>query len=90
MHVCNDKRLIINFTANPTKIGGLTSDGISPDRGKIKISLALRNGIEGLVLIVTNVFYFFNSLSNFINLGLLNHTEIYYYNKDQISYNLET
>ncbi len=81
---------MIDFTENPTKVGGSTSDGISPGKGKVKIRLALRDGIEGLVLTLTNVFYLPNSPSNLVSLGLLDDAGIYHHNKDQTLYNLET
>lgn len=46
-----------DFIENPTKVGGSTSDGISPGRGKVKIRLALKDDTEGLILTLTNVFY---------------------------------
>lgn len=64
-------------------------EGISPDRRKIKIRLKLKDRTEGLVLILTNVFYLLNNLSNLGSLSLLNNTGIYHHNKDQILYNLE-
>ncbi len=81
---------MIDFTKNPTKVGGSTSDGISPGRGKVKIRLALRDGTEELVLTLTNVFYLPNSPSNLVSLGLLNNAGIYHHNEDQTLYNLET
>lgn len=89
VHVCNNKKLMINFTKNPTKIERSTLYGISLGREKIKIRLALKNRTEGLILPLTNVFYLPNSLSNHVSLGLLNNAEIYHHNRDQILYNLE-
>lgn len=79
-----------DFTENPTKVGGSTSDGISPGRGKVKIRLALKDGTEGLVLTLTNVFYLPHSPSNLINLDLLNDAGIYHHNEDQTLYDLES
>lgn len=75
---------------NPIKVGGLTSNSISPSRGKIKIRLALKVRIKGLVFILTNVFYLPSSPSNLVNLGLLNKAGIYHHNKDQTLYDLKT
>lgn len=90
MHVCNDKRLITNFMENPTKIRGSTLDNISLGKKKVKIRLILKNRIEGLVLILTNVFYLSNNLFNLASLSLQNNAGIYYHNKNQILYNLKT
>ena len=90
VHVCIDKRLMIDFTENSTKVGGSTSDSVSPGKGKVKIRLALKDGTEGLVLTLTNVFYLTNSPSNLVSLGLLNDAGIYHHNEDQTLYDLET
>lgn len=37
IYICNDKRLITNFIENPTKVGRLTPDSISPSRKNVKI-----------------------------------------------------
>lgn len=80
---------MINFVENSTKVKGLTSDGISPDREKVKIKLVLKDGKKKLLFILINIFYFPNSLSNLVSLSLLNDAKIYHHNKDQILYNLE-
>lgn len=82
MHICNDKRLMIDFIQNPTKVRGLTSNSISLGRGKVKIRLVLKDEIERLVLTLTNVFYLPNNLFNFVSLGLLNNGRIYHHNED--------
>lgn len=84
MHICNNKRLIIDFIKNPTKVEKLTLDNILPGKKKFIIKFLLKNKIKKLVLILTNVFYFFDSLLNVINLGLFNNMKIYHYNKNQI------
>lgn len=72
-----------------TKVGGSTSDGISPAGwGKVKIRLALKDGTEGLILTLTNVFYLRNSPSNLVSLGLLNDAD--HHNEDQTLYDLES
>ena len=50
IHVCNDLRLMTDFLENPTRVGGSTSDGISPGRGTVKIRLAMEGGSKGLIL----------------------------------------
>lgn len=75
---------------NLTKVGQLTSDNISPGRRKVKISLALKDGTERLVLILINLFYLSNNSSNLVSLGLQNDIGISYYNNDQILYKLKT
>lgn len=79
-----------DFKENPTKVGRSTSDGISPGRGRVKIRLALKDGTEGLVLTLTNVFYLLHSPSNLVSLGLLNNAGRFHHNEDQTLYDLET
>lgn len=78
-----------NFVENHTKVKGSTSDDISPDRGKVKIRLILKDRMEDLVFIEINVFYLPNSPFNFVNLSLLSNTGIYHYNEDQTLYDLK-
>lgn len=78
-----------DFKRNLTKVGRSNLDGISPGREKIKIRFALKNWMERLVLILTNVFYLPNSSFNFDRLNLLNDAVIYHYNEDQIIYDLK-
>lgn len=74
------------FKGNPIKVRRLIPESISSSRRRVKIRLVLKDGIEKLVLILTNIFYLFHSLSNLVSLGLLNDTEIFYHNKDQTLY----
>lgn len=89
VHIWNDKKLMSNFVENLTKVGGSNSNSILLGRGKVIIRLGLKDGTEGLVLILTNVLYLPNSPFNLVGLSLLNNAKIYYHNKDQILYNLE-
>lgn len=86
VHVCNNQRLMREYTEKPTRFRGFTANGISSGRGKIKIRLTKKDGSEGLVLILTNVFYLPNTPSNLVSLSLLNDTRIYHQNEDQTLY----
>lgn len=79
-----------DFIKTPTKVGRSTSDGISPGRGKVKISLTLKDGTKGLVLTLTNFFYLPKSPSNLVSKGLLNDAGIFHHNEDQTLYYLES
>lgn len=85
VHVCNDLRLMTNFLENPTRVGGSTSDGISPGRGAFN-RLTKEDGSERLIPNLRNVFYLPNSPSNLVSLGLLNDAEIYHNNENQSLY----
>lgn len=86
VYICNDLRLMTDFTERPTGVGGSTSDGVPPGRGKVKIRLALEDGTEGLILNLTNVYFLPNSPSNLVSLGLLNDSVIYHDNENQTLY----
>lgn len=75
-----------DYSASPTKVGGSTSDGLSPGRGTVKIRLAKEDGSEGLILNLRNIFYLPNSPSNLVSLGLLNDAGIYHDNENQTLY----
>ena len=74
----------------PTKIGGSISDGISPGRGKIRLRLSLKDGSEGLILNLQNIYYLPKSPCNLVSLGLLNDSGIYHDNENKTLYEVNT
>lgn len=90
VHVCNEKSLMMGYQELPTKIGGSTSDGISPGRGSVRLRLALKDGSEGLILNLRNAFYLPNSPCNLVNLGLLNDSGVFYDNEAETLYQVKT
>ena len=87
VYVRNNLRLMTDFAERPTRVGGSTSDGVSPGRGTVQIRLVLEDGSERIILNLWNVFYLPNSPSNLISLSLLNDADIYSGNKQQVLYN---
>lgn len=77
---------MIDFEENLSKVRKSTSHSILPNKERVKIRLALEDGTEMIVITLTNVFYFPNSPSNLVSLGLLNNARIFHYNKDQTRY----
>lgn len=86
IHVCNDRRLMTDFTERPTRVGGSTADGVSPGRETVQIRLALEDGSEGVILNLRIVFYLPNRPSNLVSLSLLNDAGVFYDNKRHIIY----
>ncbi len=80
LDVCNDLRLMTDFTERPTRVGRSTADGVSAGRGTVRIRLVLKDGSEGLILNLRNVFYLPNSPSN------LNDAGVYYDNERHALY----
>lgn len=78
------------YCTHTTRIGESTSDGISPGRRKIRLRLALKDGSEGLILNLSNVFYLPNSPCNLLSLGLLNNSGIYHDNETKTLYKIYT
>ncbi len=72
------------------RIGGLTSDGIFPGRGRILLQLALKDLLEDLVLNLRNVYYFFNSLCNLVSFGFLNKSGIFDDNENETLYQIKS
>ena len=70
----------------PTWIGGSISNGDSLGRKKIRLCLSLKDGLEGLVLNLYNVFYLPNSPCNLVSLGLLNDNDIFHDNENKTMY----
>ena len=85
VHVCNDKQLMHDYTERPTRIGGSTSEGVSPGRGKVCLHLA-NNNEDRVILNLKNVYYLPNSPSNLVSLALLNDHGIYYNNEKEKLY----
>lgn len=74
----------------PTRIGGSTSDRLSPGRRKIRLRLAQKNGSEGMVLDLKDIFLLPSSPSNLVSLALLNNGRIYHNNENETLYNVDT
>lgn len=74
----------------PTRIGGSTSDGVSPGRGSIRLRLALKDGSEGLIPNLRNVYYLPNSPCNLVSLGLLNDSGIFHDNENETLYQVRS
>lgn len=87
VHICNDQRLMTKYTKKSIRVRGSIADRVSLNKEKVKIRYAKKDSLEGLVLILIDVFYLSDSSSNLISLGFLNNTEISYHNKNQIFYN---
>lgn len=81
---------MMEYREQPTKIGGSTSDGVSPGQGKIRLRLGLKDGSEGLILNLQNVYYLPNSPCNLVSLGLLNNSGIYHDNENETLYEVKT
>lgn len=90
VHVCNDKSIMTAYQERPTKVGGSTSYGVSPGRGRVRLRLGLEDGSEGLILNLENVYYLPNSPCNLVSLGLLNNSGIFHDNEHQNLYQVTT
>lgn len=76
------------YQKRPTKVGRSTSDGMSPERGKVCLRLGLKDNSKGLILNLQNVYYLPNSLCNLVSLRLLNNNSIFYNNKHKNLYQI--
>lgn len=81
-----------NYVERPTRIGGSTSEGISPGRGKVRLRLAVsrESEREGVTLTLNNVYYLPSSTSNLVSLALLNDNKIYLDNENETLYDGDT
>lgn len=86
VYIYNDWRLITNYTEKPIRVGGFTADRVLLGKKKVKIRLAKKDGSEGLILTLINIFYILYSSLDLISFSLLNNVGYYYPNKDQILY----
>ncbi len=86
VQVCNNLKLMTDFTKRPTRVEGSTVDGVSPRCGTVRIRLALEDRSEKLIFNLRNVFYLPNNPSNLVSLGFLNNVGVYYDNERQALY----
>lgn len=89
-HVCNDRSLMTEYQKQPTRMAGSTSNGTSPGKGNVRLRLALKDGFEGLMLNLRNVYYLPSSPCNLISLGLLINNEIFHDNERETLYQMGT
>lgn len=78
------------FYDKPTRIGGFTSDGVSPGWGKVRLRLSLKDGTEGVILDLKDVFFLTSSPCNLVSLALLNNHNIFHDNKNETLHDLES
>lgn len=90
VHVCNDLDLMTEYHERPTQIGGSTSNGVSPGRGKVRLRLSQKDGSEGVILNLKDVFYLPSSPSNLVSLALLNNSGIFHDNENETLYDVRT
>lgn len=74
-----------DYIERPTRIGGSTSEGVSPGSGKVCLRLANDNK-DRAILNLKNVYYLPSSPSNLVSLALLNNHGIYYNNEKEKLY----
>ena len=86
VHVCNNPRLVTNFTERPPRVEESTVDDVSQGCGTVRIRLAIEDGSQRFIFNLWNVFHLPNIPSNLISLGLLNDAGIYYDNERQALY----
>lgn len=90
VHVCNDLDLMMEYHERPTRIGGSTSNGVSSGREKIRLRLSQKDGSEGVILNLKDVFYLPSSPSNLVSLALLNNSGIFHDNENETLYDVRT
>lgn len=74
----------------PTRIGGSTSDGVLPGRGKVRLRLSQKDGSEGIIFDLKDVFFLPSSPSNLVSLALLNNGGIFHDNENETLYDVDT
>lgn len=73
-----------------TNVGGSTSEGISPGRGKVCLRLAQNDGSERVILNLSDVYYLPRSPCNLVSLGRLNNHDIFHNNEHETLYHVKT
>lgn len=78
------------YQEQTTRIIGSIFDGILLSQGKIRLRLGLKHGTEGLIFNLQNIYYLLNSPYNLVSLDLFNTSGIYYDNKNETLYKVQT
>ena len=79
-----------DYYKRPTNVGGSTSEGISPGRGKVRLRLSQKDGSEGVILNLSDVYFLPHSPCNLVSLGRLNNHNIYHDNENETLYHVKT
>lgn len=79
-----------DYYEQPTNVGGSTSEGISPGRGKVRLRLSQKDGSEGVILNLSDVYFLPHSPSNLVSLGRLNSNHIFHDNENETLYHVKT
>lgn len=90
IHIYNDQSLMMEYQEQSTKIVGSTSDRISPERGKVRLRLDLKDKSEGLVINFQKIYYLPQSSCNLVSFELLNISGIYHDDKNKTFYKFKT
>lgn len=92
VHVCNNKRLMAHSVKRLKWIGKSKSKEISLGQEKVQLQLAVlrERKKERVTLILNNVYYFLNNLSNLISFALFNNNKICLNNRNKIFYDNNT
>ena len=77
MHVCNNRSSFADYMVYPTDLAGSTSNGTSPGRGMIRITLSSEDDTPSSVLVLNNILYIPQCPVNLVSLGLLNQHKVY-------------
>lgn len=90
VHVCNNLDLMTEYHKKQTWIGSSTLNGVSAGRGKMRLWLSQKDGSEGVILDLKDVFFLPSSPSNLVSLVLLNNTGIFHNNENETFYDIRT
>ena len=67
----------------------LTSKRIFPRREKVHLYLSQKDGSKGVILNLSDFYFFFHSLYNLVNFCRLNNQNIYHDNEKEILYHIK-
>lgn len=90
VHVFNDFTIMTDYHKQPTNVGGSTSEGIFPGRGNVRLRLSQKDGSEGVILNLSDVYFLPHSPCNLVSLGRLNSNYIFYNNENKTLYHVKT
>lgn len=78
MHVSNCLENFLSYADNPSAMTGATSSGMSPGRGITRLHLAHKDGSDGAILTLHDVWYISQSPANLVSQARLNDSGVHY------------
>lgn len=90
VYVCNNLTIMTDYYEQLTNVGGSTSESIFQGQGKVQLRLSQKDGSEGVIFNLSDVYFLPHSPCNLVSLRKLNSNYIFYDNENETLYHVKT